>query len=208
VTRNGDGLPLMSQFFFTFLDFSVLASPQGPSLTVSWDDWDDRDSAFAPPSSATDVFLAVRPEGAGLRVTVRGSAAALSASGLEDFAQAMQDRLVRAVGLRDTHRPSASRGTMGTMDAALVGYLPAPGHLARLAGLPEGALQRNDLRAMLFPDGAPRLLETVQTPLGRSGFVCVPLFSDEIDRDPGLVTHTAHGRSLPRSEAGAYRWPE
>lgn len=87
VPRNGDGLPLTSQFFFTFLDFSVLASPQGQSLTVSWDDWDDGDSAFAPPSSATDVFLAVRPEGAGLRVTVRGSAAALSASALEDFAR-------------------------------------------------------------------------------------------------------------------------
>ncbi|WP_371673832.1 amino acid adenylation domain-containing protein [Streptomyces sp. NBC_00289] len=193
VPRNGDGLPLTAQFFFTYLDFSVLASSHGQSLTASWD---DGDSAFAPPSSATDLFLAVRPEGAGLRVTVRGSAAALSPTALEDFARAIRERLIRAVGPRPARRASASPDTM---DAALVGYLPAPGHLARLAGLPEDALERDDLRAMLFPDGAPRPLETVGTPLGRSGFVCVPLFADELGRDPGLVAHTARAVSLASS---------
>ncbi|MEU9185652.1 amino acid adenylation domain-containing protein [Streptomyces sp. NPDC048484] len=209
VPRNRDGLPLTSQFFFTFLDFSVLASPYGQTLTVSWD---DGDSAFAPPSSATDVFLAARPEGAGLRVTVRGSAAAFSSSALEDFAGAIRERLARAVDPRDAIRPPEGpsacpsgrpsgrpSGSRGTMDAALVGYLPAPGHLARLAGLPEDALPRNDLRAMLFPDGAPRLLETVRTPLGRSGFVCVPLFADELGRDPGLVAHASRAVSLASS---------
>lgn len=216
VPRNADGLPLTSQFFFTFLDFSVLESPNGQALTVSWD---DGDSAFAPPSSATDVFLAARPEGTGLRVTVRGSAAAFSPATLEDFARALQERLAHAVNPsavapftaqshavnpraenpHDASRPSGPRETRETMDAALVGYLPAPGHLARLAGLPEDALRRDDLRRMLFPDGAPRLLETVRTPLGRSGFVCVPLFSDELARDPGLVAHTARAVSLASS---------
>ncbi len=194
VPHDADGLPLTSQFFFTYLDFSVLAAPHGQSLTASWD---DGDSAFAPPSSATDVFLAARPEGAGLRVTVRGSAVALSRPALDDFAQGLRDRLVRAVRPRGTNRPSSP--PRDTMDAALVGYLPAPGQLARLAGLPEEALRREDLRALLFPDGAPRLLETVHTPLGRSGFVCVPLFSDELGRDPGLVAHTARAASLAAS---------
>lgn len=193
VPRDVDGLPLTSQFFFTFLDFSVPATSHEQSLTVSWD---DGDSAFAPPSSATDVFLAVRPEGAGLRVTVRGSAAAFSSAALEDFARALQERLARAVGRRGTHRPPGPRKTM---DAALVGYLPAPGHLARLAGLPEDSLPREHLRELLFADGAPRLLETVQTPLGRSGFVCVPLFADELDRDAGLVAHSARAVSLASS---------
>ncbi|MEK8144633.1 hypothetical protein NKH18_32055 [Streptomyces sp. M10(2022)] len=52
---------------------------------------------------------------------------------------------------------------------------------------------------MLFPDGAPRLLETVRTPLGRSGFVCVPLFADELGQDAGLVAHTARAVSLASS---------
>ncbi|MFJ2261561.1 amino acid adenylation domain-containing protein [Streptomyces sp. NPDC087844] len=206
VPRNGDGLPLTSQFFFTYLDFSVLGTPHGQygqSLTASWD---DGDSTFAPPSSATDVFLAVRPEATGLRVTVRGSAAAFSPSALEDFARALRERLARAVHPGDVNaRAVRSRGAnrptgpRETMDAALVGYLPAPAHLARLAGLPEGALPRDDLRRMLFPDGAPRLLETVRTPLGRSGFVCVPLFSDELARDPELVAHTTRAVSLASS---------
>ncbi|MBQ0853813.1 amino acid adenylation domain-containing protein [Streptomyces sp. BH-SS-21] len=199
VPRNADGLPLTSQFFFTYLDFSVLAAPHGQSLTASWD---DRDSAFAPPSSATDVFLAARPEGTGLRVTVRGSAAAFSPSALEDFAGALRERLAHAVSPRDTgprDKGRPPRPPRETMDAALVGYLPAPGHLARLAGLPEDVLEREDLRAMLFPGNAPRLLETVRTPLGGSGFVCVPLFSDELGRDPELVAHTARAVSLASS---------
>ncbi|MGW4234523.1 amino acid adenylation domain-containing protein [Streptomyces sp. NPDC004980] len=193
VPREADGLPLTSQFFFTFLDFSVLAASHEQSLTVSWD---DGDGAFAPPSSATDVFLAVRPEGAGLRVTVRGSTAVFSPAALEEFARALQERLAQAGG-----RPRANRssGPRKTMDAALVGYLPAPGHLARLAGLPENSLRREHLRELLFPDGAPRLLETVRTPLGRSGFVCLPLFADELDRGAGLVAHSARAVSLASS---------
>ncbi|MEU6486917.1 amino acid adenylation domain-containing protein [Streptomyces sp. NPDC046887] len=188
IPRNGDGLPLTAQFFFTFLDFSVLSSPPGQSLTVSWD---DGEGAFAPPSSATDVFLAVRPEeDGGLRVTVRGSARAFSPAALEEFAQALRNRLDRATGTHHTRR---------TMDAALVGYLPSPGHLARLAGLPEEAVRREELRALLFPDGAPRLLETVGTGLGSSGFVCVPLFADELAQDSGLVSHTARAVALAAS---------
>lgn len=196
VPRDTDGLPLTSQFLFTFLDFSVPATSHEQSLTVSWD---DGDSAFTPPPSATDVFLAVRPEGAGLRVTVRGSAAAFSSAALEDFALALQERLARAVDRRGANRPSGPRNPTKTMHAALVGYLPAPGHLARLAGLPEDSLPREHLRELLFPDGAPRLLETVQTPLGRSGFVCVPLFADELDQDAGLVAHCARAVSLASS---------
>lgn len=85
------------------------------------------------------------------------------------------------------------------MDAALIGYLPSPAHLARLARLPEAALPREELRTLLFPDGRPRLLETLSTPLGRSGFVCVPLFADELAPGSALLGHTAHGVELASS---------
>ncbi|MEV2232161.1 amino acid adenylation domain-containing protein [Streptomyces phaeochromogenes] len=191
--RHANGLPVTSQFFFTFLDFSALAAPNGGALTVSWE---DADCAFAPPSTATDVFMAVRPDGDGLRVTLRGSASAFSPPALDGFAHSIRARLTRAASPEPAVRRQKPRETM---DAALVGYLPAPDHLARLAGLPDGALPRAELRTMLFPDGAPRLLETVETPLGRSGFVCVPLFADELGRDPGLVRHTGRAVSLASS---------
>ncbi|WP_055610090.1 condensation domain-containing protein, partial [Streptomyces prasinus] len=221
VPRRADGLPLTSQFFFTFLDFSALASADGGTPRLSWE---AGDSTFLPPSSMTDVFMAVRPDGDGLRVTVRGARPAFAPGALGRFTDSLRRRLERAAGKDDgvpgrpgmggpatgrlatddplTRRTAAHRsgargpGARDTMDAALIGYLPAPEHLARLAGLPASALPREEVRAMLFPDGAPRLVETVETPLGRSGFVSVPLFADELPADTGLVGHTARAVSL------------
>ncbi|MFF0107324.1 amino acid adenylation domain-containing protein [Streptomyces hirsutus] len=216
IPRRADGLPLTSQFFFTFLDFSALAPAAGGTPRLSWE---AGDSTFLPPSSMTDVFMAVRPDGDGLRVTVRGASPAFAPGALDRFAGSLRRRLERAAagdsgvpsrpgtGRPETGGPRAQRpaahrsGTRGpgrrdTMDAALVGYLPAPEHLAHLAGLPASALPREEVRAMLFPDGAPRLVETVGTPLGRSGFVSVPLFADELAADTGLVEHTARAVAL------------
>ncbi|MFD7702118.1 condensation domain-containing protein, partial [Streptomyces caelestis] len=195
VPRHADGLPVTSQFFFTHLDFAALAPRDDGALRVSWE---AGDSVFLPPSSATDLFMAVRPDGEGLRVTVRGCAAAFSPAALDGFVRSVRGRLVRAAGNRRVVVPPQGK-RRGTMDAALVGYLPAPGHLARLAGLPEAALPRAEVRDLLFPDGGPRLLETVRTPLGRSGFVCLPLFADELGRGAGLVDHTARAVSLAAS---------
>ncbi|KOV35526.1 hybrid non-ribosomal peptide synthetase/type I polyketide synthase [Streptomyces sp. XY152] len=195
VPRHADGLPVTSQFFFSHLDFAALAPRGDGTLRVSWE---AGDSMFLPPSSATDLFMAVRPDGDGLRVTVRGCAAAFSPAALDGFVRSVRDRLARAAGNRRAVAPPPGR-RRGTMDAALVGYLPAPGHLARLAGLPEAALPRAEVRDLLFPDGGPRLLETVRTPLGRSGFVCVPLFADELGRGAGLVDQTARAVSLAAS---------
>ncbi|MFW3464201.1 hypothetical protein ACN24K_29305 [Streptomyces microflavus] len=55
------------------------------------------------------------------------------------------------------------------------------------------------MRTLLFPDGRPRLLETLSTPLGRSGFVCVPLFADELAPGDTLLGHTARGVDLASS---------
>ncbi|MFE0918959.1 amino acid adenylation domain-containing protein [Streptomyces nigra] len=175
------GLPAHAQFFFTFLDFTSLGPPSGGTLSLHAD---QADTLLAPPPPGTDVFLAVRPlPGAdGLRVTVRASAAALTAGRATELAEQIQQEL-RA----GTHRPRRA------LDAALVGYLPAPAHLAALAGLPPGAPRpgREEIRGLLFPDGRARLLERTGTPLGTTGFVALPLFADELAAAGDLAARTA-----------------
>ncbi|TDC74326.1 hypothetical protein E1283_16140, partial [Streptomyces hainanensis] len=115
---------------------------------------------------------------------------------LTAFTHALRDELAAAVD--PPRRPTGARGPRA--DAALVGYLPAPGHLAALAGLPAAALPRERLRTLLFPDGGPRLLEEIDTPLGRSAFVALPLFADELAPGAALTDHAAravtHAASL------------
>lgn len=95
-----------------------------------------------------------------------------------------------------------SRRRRPRLDAALVGYLPSPRHLATLAGLPYDSpgLGREEIRALLFPDGRSRLLEETSTPLGNSGFVALPLFADELAPTGDLAARTAraveHAASL------------
>jgi predicted amino acid dehydrogenase len=185
VPRDAGGLPLTSQFFFTLLDFGTLGPRGGGSLDVRWDEEDEEeDRGFAPPPAGTDVFLAVRPDGDRLRCTVRGAAAAFTGPALAAFADGLRDLLVSAVP-----RPVRRTGG-GDLDAALVGYLPAPAELARLAGVPDAGPDREELRRLLFPDGGPRLLETTATPLGRSGFLAVPLFADELAAGGALLGQT------------------
>ncbi|MDX2897763.1 condensation domain-containing protein, partial [Streptomyces scabiei] len=205
--RTPQGLPRTAQFFFTFLDFTALGAPPDTVLTLRAD---DTDTALAPPPVGTDVFLAVRPaatgdpadgsgdsDGNGLRITARVPATALSAEQLTQFAAELRRQLEQAARTETT----AATGTTvaaPALDAALVGYLPAPRQLAAYAGLPpDTAPGREAIRALLFPDGRARLLESVTTPLGRSGFVALPLFADELTGPPhaggpaGLAALTA-----------------
>jgi amino acid adenylation domain-containing protein len=177
--RTPQGLPRTAQFFFTFLDFTALGTLPDTALTLRPD---DTDTELTPPPLGTDVFLAVRPsdDGEGLRVTARASATALTEAQIADFADELQGRLAEPAPRERISAPS-STPRHGTLDAALVGYLPAPHHLAAFAGLPAHlAPSREDIRALLFPDGTARLLEHLTTPLGRSGFVSLPLFADEL----------------------------
>ncbi|MFI7078994.1 amino acid adenylation domain-containing protein [Micromonospora sp. NPDC049903] len=83
-------------------------------------------------------------------------------------------------GVATVDRPTTRAGTSAALSAAIVGYLPSPAQLAVIAGLPAGSLPREQLRELLFPGGRPRLLEELSTPLGTSGFVCLPRFADEL----------------------------
>jgi amino acid adenylation domain-containing protein len=184
--RDPSGLPLSAQFFFTYVDFALLGPPVSESLTLSWD---DVDAELTPPPVGTDVFLAVRPAGGGLSVSIRASAAALTGEAFAAF----------VAGLRTQLDDAAAPARASTLDAALIGYLPTPAHLAALAGLPETALPREAVRHVVFPDGGPRLVEEVTTPLGRSGFVCLPIFADELATGDALTGQTARGVRLAAS---------
>jgi amino acid adenylation domain-containing protein len=195
--RRPDGVPLIAQFFFTFLDFASLGPATGENLTLSWD---ADDTALEPPPVGTDTFLAVRPIGAELRVTLRASSAAFTSAAFDAFVEALRAELAAATtGGAARSRPREAVTT--SLDAALVGYLPCPADVTALAGLPPGSLPREPLRQLLFPDGGPRLLEEVGTPLGRSGFVCLPIFADELHTAPAgtLTTQTARGVVLAGS---------
>ncbi|MFE3387621.1 amino acid adenylation domain-containing protein [Streptomyces anulatus] len=186
-----NGLPMTGQFFFTYLDFSALGPESGRTLTVTRE---GGDSLYTPPPSGTDVFLAAGPDGGRLRITVRAAASAFAPEALAAFADSVRDGLAHAAA---SAAPGPGRDQR--LDAALVGYLPSPADLARLAGLPEEALPREQVRTLLFPGGRPRLLETLSTPLGRSGFVCVPLFADELAPGDDLLGHTTRGVELASS---------
>ncbi|KOG17726.1 hybrid non-ribosomal peptide synthetase/type I polyketide synthase [Streptomyces viridochromogenes] len=199
--RTAAGLPCHAQFFFTFLDFTSLGSGTDGRLTLHAD---ESDTALAPPPLGTDVFLAVRPlaDGEGLRVTVRASAAALTPGEVTGFAEEMRRQLREALGETGPAPDHSSRRRPPRLDAALVGYLPAPHHLAALAGVPYDSpgLGREEIRAFLFPDGRARLLEETSTPLGNSGFVALPFFADELGPAGDLAVRTAraveHAASL------------
>ncbi|NUT28074.1 MAG: amino acid adenylation domain-containing protein [Streptomyces sp.] len=218
--RTTAGLPVHAQFFFTFLDFTSLGSETAGDVGRGGDGdgsvggltlrADESDTALAPPPVGTDVFLAVRPlaDGEeGLRVTVRAPAAALTPREVAGFAEGIQAQLREALSeagpaLTPVPTLAPARGRPPHLDAALVGYLPAPHHLAALAGLPAASpgLGREEIRALLFPDGRARLLEETGTPLGNSGFVALPVFADELAAGGDLAARTAraveHAASL------------
>nr|WP_062332451.1 type I polyketide synthase [Herbidospora sakaeratensis] len=171
-----------AQFFFTYLDFTALGPMEGRNLRLTW----DLDGEIAPVGAQT--FLSVRPTPEGdLRVVLRTAVA-----DADRF-----ERLLRSeLPAQGSQPPPRARDA--TLDAALVGYLPPFEHVQALA--PDATLTRDDVRALLFPGGRPRLAEELDTPLGRSGFVCLPLFADELARTPDLAARTAeaveHAASL------------
>ncbi|MEU2074854.1 amino acid adenylation domain-containing protein [Streptomyces sp. NPDC013489] len=219
--RGDGGLPATAQFFFTYLDFSALGPMSGETLSVRWD---DADAELAPPPVGTDTFLAVRPVGEEeLRVTLRAATAAFpQEAAFAAFTGALRNALTECAlgtGGREPRRSvaasvvgasSVGASSPGVLDSALIGYLPPPELLAAPTAVgghsrpgrtgtqaaDDAAASREQLRELLFPGGRPRLLEEIDTPLGRSGFVCLPLFADELASTPDLAARTARAVEL------------
>ena len=205
------GAPLSSlvgaQFFFTYMDFGLLGPLASETLKLRWD---ASRSALDPPVG-TDLLFAARLVDGRLRLTFQGAANAFSQQRLNTFAGALVADLGELANL--PARPAADgafapashvrfvHGDIRTLDrlpidAALVGYLPPWQELAAHLGhgADTGAL-RDQLRTALFPGGAPQCIELNDTPLGRSGFICIPWFADEL-------LPAASGRLHPDVAAG------
>lgn len=174
-----------AQFVFSYLDFRSLGRTTGETLSLTW----DRDGGdMEPPPIGTDLFLTARPDDDGLLVTLRSSAAVLTPPELAELADGIRRDLIRTA--RQPRRQRSTATTRQPLDAALVGYLPAPRDLAGYGGITPSEKMRETIRARLFPDGRTRLLEQVTTPHGRSGFVCLPLFADELSaRGSDVLAH-------------------
>ncbi|MDO5740507.1 MAG: amino acid adenylation domain-containing protein [Ornithinimicrobium sp.] len=186
-TTTGLGAAFGAQFVFSFLDFRSLGPIGGRTLSLTWD---AQEEDLGPPLVGTDFFLTARPEADGLRVTLRASPEVVTPTQLDTVAQQLRRDLEAAVEVKPSPRTTpVSRA----LDAAIVGYLPAPRDLLTYAGMPWSEASREAIRNRVFPDGRARLLEEVTTPLGRSGFVCLPLFADELATRGGdsLVRETA-----------------
>ncbi|PPK98725.1 amino acid adenylation domain-containing protein [Kineococcus xinjiangensis] len=197
-TSAGSVSSFGGQFLFSYLDFEALGPIGGGRLSLAWDEGTD----LEPPRVGTDLLLTARPGAAGLQVTLRCSAGVLPPADLENLAAQVRRELTDAA--RGGSATSAARPVIAqpsapvtpatrSLDAALVGYLPAPEELAARAGLPVSDGLRESIRSALFPDGRPRLLEELTTPLGRSGFLCLPVFADELGPAAGapLARHVA-----------------
>nr|MBA2573278.1 AMP-binding protein [Nocardioidaceae bacterium] len=170
-----------AQFLFSFLDFDSLGPIAGETMSLTWD---EVGTDLEPPPIGTDLLITVRPVDGGLRVTLRASAAVMKPVELRDFADELRRELAQIAGSSPLE-PSITTARSEVLDAALIGYLPAPRDLAPLAGIPASDGLREVIRAGLFPDRRARLLEELSTPLGRSGFVCLPTFADELSARSG-----------------------
>ena len=186
---DGAGPAAGTQLVFSYLDFDALGGLGGRTLQVRWD---EAVTDLQPPRGGTDLVLTVRPDKQGTRLTLRTPVGILGAEALRAFAADLRhelerlakvERLARVERLAEvepTRRDSPREASAFVLDAALIGYLPDPAHVARLAGISAVDGLRETIRGWLFPGRHPRLLEVVSTRLGRSGFVCLPLFADEL----------------------------
>ncbi|WP_199523672.1 non-ribosomal peptide synthetase [Micromonospora craterilacus] len=222
VPAGPGGTPAGAQFFFSFLDFAALGGPSPtaagvPSSTAVGAgtdrlslDWDE-ETELTPPPLGTDLFLTARPGPDGLRITLRGSPNTVTPAELGRLADRLRADLTAAAadsppaGRQATVNEIVPAATAGParrlrLAAAIVGYLPPPAQLAAIAGLPADRLPRAQVRDLLFPDGRPRLLEELTTPLGVSGFVCLPRFADELTAaGDALATETGEAVDLAAS---------
>ncbi|MCA0350575.1 MAG: amino acid adenylation domain-containing protein [Chloroflexi bacterium] len=196
-----------AQFFFTFLDFDALGKLTSQTLTL---DWQASETEINPPLGATEILLAVRVVNNTLQFTLQAAADTLEQHKLHAMIEQMLADLA-SLALATSPSPirfssaNQASGTLlpSTLDAALIGYLPSSSSLAKMVGL-QGAstMVREQLRRLLFPQGQPRWVEVLQTPIGASAMLCLPWFAEELHSEnaPQLEAEIAKGMLLAQTQ--------
>lgn len=196
-----------AQFFFTFLDFDALGALTSQTLTL---DWQASETEINPPLGATEILLAVRVVNNTLQFTLQAAADTLEQHNLHSMIEQMLADLA-SLALPPSDRPirfsSANQAPStllpSTLDAALIGYLPSSQSLAKLLGLQGTSdIMREQLRHLLFPQGQPRWLEVLQTPIGASAMLCLPWFAEELNSENAsrLEAEIAKGMLLAQAQ--------
>lgn len=165
-----------SQFFLSFLDFSSMGdSGEASALRV---DWERSETRFGV-SGAVEIQMFVRRLAGSLHFELRAAAGVLGEAELRSLAE-------RVLAVLDVLcRLPASNVRFGAfdprqLDAALVGYLPDASELAAASGQPPEKV--GGLVQAVFRSGEPMWIEALETRLGRTGFLCLPLLADEVAR--------------------------
>ncbi|MBK7860816.1 MAG: hypothetical protein IPJ65_19880 [Archangiaceae bacterium] len=169
------------------MDFRSLPQVQGRTLRF---DLGEARLHFGATALGTQLMLGALA-GEALRLNAHGAAAS-----------AVKQRVLAAVAaeLAGPPRTAVRVQAPGTLDAGLVAYLPSAATLERALG----TIDREAVRALLFPDGRPRLLETVATRSGSSGVVLLPHFAEELSAMPGeAVARVTAGAVEVARQAGA-----
>ncbi|MDQ4076671.1 MAG: condensation domain-containing protein, partial [Chloroflexota bacterium] len=185
IARLADaGVPLTAlnglQFLFSFMDFEKIHEPQSDYLDVRWD---LSQTEMQPPRLGTDLVLSGRALAGNLRLSFTAGAHAMDKEQLAALTAAFQAELQAL--LRPERRDGPDNVLSDTrLDAALVAYLPSKAEVTALIGELGIPATPESVRSLLFPEGQPRLLESVRISLGQSGTVCIPRFADELDRLP------------------------
>jgi non-ribosomal peptide synthetase component F/predicted amino acid dehydrogenase len=177
-----------AQFFFTFVDRATYGDFASDTLTVRWD---ESGSLYDPPLAGVDLVVAAEPTTRGLRLTLGAAASAFTPEMVAAFADGMVAELrsmtlgeggdaPQGGGIRFVDRPLDLAETIRP-DAALIGYLPP---LADITGILGDGFRADDIREFIrgevFPERRPLWIDAVDTVLGRSAFVCLPWFADEL----------------------------
>jgi len=171
----GSFAPVAAQLFFTYVDADALPRIESRELEVEV----ARSAAELPPGP-TDLNLAIVHQSGTLTLRLDAPAAVADEETLAAHARALVDDLEAWLSPRVSMIHSTAE--LGCVDAALISYLPSPRHLAELAGL---ELPREQVRALLFPDGRCRRADRVVTSLGATSTFLIPRFADELAA-PGL----------------------
>jgi len=164
---------LGSQFFLSYID--VTEENQDEKLLKI--DWEKSYSDFEPSNLSNDIFLAVKKNNNELTLSFNLS----NFYDKERFITLFKDELDFITNNNKSksdivfNYEQLNKDNFGTLDSALIGYLPSKTILSKLS------ISENFLKQSIFKKEKSVWLEGIKSNLGNSGFISIPFFAEEIN---------------------------